>query len=72
MAGRPPMLPADDLAKVLAATAGVADGTHIVLYGDSPMQTGWMYMALAATGHAADVSMLDGGINLWRAEDRPI
>ena len=43
------MLPFADLAKVLAARAGVADGTHIVLYGDSPMQTGWIYMTLAAT-----------------------
>jgi thiosulfate/3-mercaptopyruvate sulfurtransferase len=66
------MLPFADLAKVLAAKGGVADGTHIVLYGDTPMLTGWLYMTLAATGHAGDVSMLDGGINLWRAEERPI
>ena len=65
------MAPAE-LAKALAAKAGAADGTHIVLYGDSPMQTGWIYMTLAATGHADDVSMLDGGINLWRAEDRAV
>ena len=64
------MMPLPDLAKALAAKAGAADGTHIVLYGDTPMQTGWMYMALAAIGHESDVSMLDGGINLWRAEDR--
>jgi thiosulfate/3-mercaptopyruvate sulfurtransferase len=66
------MLPAADLAKVLAAKAGVSDGTHVVLYGDTPMQTGWMYMMFAATGHADDVSMLDGSINLWRAEDRAV
>jgi thiosulfate/3-mercaptopyruvate sulfurtransferase len=66
------MLPPADLAIVLATKGGVADGTHIVLYGDSPMQTGWVYMMLAATGHASDVSMLDGGINLWRAEERPV
>ena len=66
------MLPPADLAKVLAAKAGAADGTHIVLYGDSPMQTGSIYMTLAATGHADDVSMLDGGINLWRAENRRV
>ena len=66
------MLPLPELAKVLAAKAGAADGAHIVLYGDAPMQTGWIYMTLAAVGHAADVSMLDGGTNLWRAEDRPV
>jgi thiosulfate/3-mercaptopyruvate sulfurtransferase len=65
------MLPFADLAKVLAK-GGAADGTHIVLYGDTPMLTGWLYMTLAATGHGGDVSMLDGGINLWRAEERPI
>jgi thiosulfate/3-mercaptopyruvate sulfurtransferase len=66
------MLPLAELAKVLAAKAGAADGTHIVLYGDTPMQTGWIYMTLAATGHADDVSMLGGGINLWRAENRAV
>ena len=66
------MRPLPDLAKALAVKAGAADGTHIVLYGDSPMQTGWIYMALAAVGHESDVSMLDGGINLWRSEDRPV
>jgi 3-mercaptopyruvate sulfurtransferase SseA len=66
------MLPIAELAKVLASKAGVADGTHIVLYGDQPMQVGWIYMTLAAVGHAADVSLLDGNTNLWRAEDRPV
>ena len=66
------MLPLPDLAKVLAAKAGATDGAHIVLYGDSPMQTGWIYMTLAAVGHAADLSMLDGGTNLWRAEERAV
>src|SRR5881397_3711730 len=55
------LLPPDALAKALAK-AGAADGTHIVLYGDRPMETGWLYMTLAAIGHADDVSMLDGGI----------
>jgi len=66
------MLPIPELAKALAAKTGAADGTHIVLYGDSPMQTGWIYMAFAAIGHESDVSMLDGGMNLWRAEERPV
>jgi len=66
------MLPPAELARVLAAKAGVSDGTHVVLYGDTPMQTGWLYMTLAAVGHESDVSMLDGSINLWRAEERPV
>jgi len=65
------LLPPDALARVLAK-AGAADGTRIVLYGDSPMTTGWVFMAFASVGHAADVSMLDGNIDLWRSEDRPV
>jgi thiosulfate/3-mercaptopyruvate sulfurtransferase len=70
-AGEHRLLPLPDLAKALTK-AGVADGNHIVLYGSAPMQTGWVYMTLAAIGHEADVSMLDGGIDLWRAEDRAV
>jgi len=65
------LLPLAELARALAR-AGVADGTHVVLYGDSPMETGWIYMTLAAIGHEGDVSMLDGGINLWRSEGRAV
>ena len=59
------LLPPDALAKALAK-AGVADDTRVVLYGDQPMTTGWIYMTLAAIGHGDDVSMLDGGIRLWQ------
>jgi thiosulfate/3-mercaptopyruvate sulfurtransferase len=54
------------------AKAGATDGARVILYGDSPMTTGWVYMALASVGHAADVSMLDGSVELWRAEGRPV
>ena len=60
----------ETLARTLGR-AGAADNTHIVLYGDSPMTTGWVYMTLAAIGHGADVSMLDGNIKRWQAEKRP-
>jgi thiosulfate/3-mercaptopyruvate sulfurtransferase len=63
------LLPLDQLAKVWAK-AGVKDDTRVVLYGDSPMTTGWMYMTLAAIGHGDQVSMLDGGMKDWTAERR--
>src|SRR5438105_984807 len=53
------------------AKAGAADGAHVVLYGDSPMATGWVYLALASIGHGDDVSWLDGSIDLWQSEKRP-
>ncbi len=65
------LLPPEPLAAVLAK-AGVTDGARVILYGDSPMTTGWVYMALASVGHAADVSMLDGSVELWRSEGRPV
>jgi len=43
-----------------------------VLYGDSPMTTGWMYMSLAAIGHGDQVSMLDGGLRVWESEKREV
>jgi thiosulfate/3-mercaptopyruvate sulfurtransferase len=52
--------------------AGVTDGAHVVLYGDTPMSTGWVYMALMSIGHGEDVSWLDGGIKLWQGESRPV
>ena len=43
-----------------------------MLYGDQPMEIGWIFMTLAAVGHESDVSMLDGNLNLWRSENRPV
>jgi thiosulfate/3-mercaptopyruvate sulfurtransferase len=59
------------LAAVLAK-AGVTDGARVVLYGDTPMITGWVYMAIASLGHAADVSLLDGSVELWRSQNRAV
>src|SRR5690349_17572402 len=53
------------------ARAGASDTAHIVIYGDSPMTTGWMILSLVAIGHGDQVSMLDGGIKLWESEKRP-
>src|SRR4051812_32527729 len=64
-------LAADALARVFAK-AGGADGAHIVLYGDTPMATGWVYMTLATIGPAADTSLLNGGIELGESEKRPV
>jgi thiosulfate/3-mercaptopyruvate sulfurtransferase len=63
------MLPPDRLAAVWEKL-GVSDDTHVVLYGTSPMATGWVYMSLAVIGHGDQVSMLDGGIKLWQVEKR--
>jgi thiosulfate/3-mercaptopyruvate sulfurtransferase len=59
------------LAAVLAR-AGASDDTRIVLYGDSPMTTGWLFMALASIGHGDHVSMLDGNLEVWRRNGRTV
>jgi thiosulfate/3-mercaptopyruvate sulfurtransferase len=64
------LLPLPELAKALSK-AGAEDGAHIVVYGNSPMSTGWLYITLAAVGHGDDVSWLDGQ-NSWRDEKRPV
>src|SRR4029453_57128 len=64
------LLPKDALARALAK-AGRGGGTAVRLYGDRPMEIGWLYMTLAAVGHGDEVSLLDGGIKLWLDEKRP-
>ena len=59
----------DDLVKVLRA-AGVSNQSHVVVYGE-PLSAGWIFFVLDYLGHTR-VSMLDGGITKWRAEERPI
>jgi thiosulfate/3-mercaptopyruvate sulfurtransferase len=72
VAGPGHRLPPPATLAALFAKAGVTDGVRVVLYGDSPMTTGWVSSALASTGHGADISMLDGNFELWRAEGRPV
>jgi thiosulfate/3-mercaptopyruvate sulfurtransferase len=50
------------------AKAGATDDARIVLYGESPMVTGWLFMALASVGHGDHVSMLDGNLEAWRGK----
>jgi thiosulfate/3-mercaptopyruvate sulfurtransferase len=56
----------------LFEAAGVSDGMHLVLYGDAPMTTGWIYTGLALIGQGPNVSMLDGSAEQWRRENRPL
>ena len=63
------MAPPETLVKAFSK-AGVSDGARVVLYGDTPMEIGWVSSALAAIGHT-DVSWLDGGMVAWEKEKRP-
>jgi thiosulfate/3-mercaptopyruvate sulfurtransferase len=50
--------------------AGVSNGAHVVIYGE-PLASGWLFFALDYLGHER-TSLLDGGLEKWKAEDRPV
>lgn len=50
---------------------GITNESRVVLYGD-PWVTGWVYTALDMLGHGARTAVLDGGLEQWRAEQRPV
>lgn len=68
----PSALPrADQLAERLRAL-GVNTGDHVVLYDDSTLRTAARAWMMARTAGLANVSVLDGGMEKWRAEGRPV
>ena len=50
--------------------AGVSNDSHVVVYGE-PQSAGWLFFALDYLGHER-TSMLDGGLDKWRSEGRPV
>src|ERR1043166_2773741 len=64
-------LAANDVLVRALTKAGASDGTRIVLYGDSPMATGWVNTAITGIGHGDDVSWLDGGMPTTALEESP-
>jgi thiosulfate/3-mercaptopyruvate sulfurtransferase len=61
----------DELAKRFAAK-GIGHGVHAVLYSHaSPVWATRIWWMLRAVGFD-DVSVLDGGLDKWKAENRPI
>lgn len=66
-------LPSADRLRELFEKLGVSDGTHVVIY-----TTAWFPMAARAyytldyLGHGDKTSLLDGGIEHWAGEKRPI
>jgi thiosulfate/3-mercaptopyruvate sulfurtransferase len=50
--------------------AGVSNTSHVVIYGEA-LSAGWLFFALDYLGHSR-MSMLDGGLEKWRTEGRPV
>ncbi|MBC7895486.1 MAG: sulfurtransferase [Cytophagaceae bacterium] len=49
---------------------GVSDGQHVVLYGQ-PLAVARAFVTLERFGLKGSVSVLDGGLDLWRESGRP-
>lgn len=68
----PHMLPSDEKMGSRAAALGLGDGNRIVVYDNSPLHSAargwWMLRSFGAR----QVSILDGGLQKWRAEGRPL
>ena len=64
--------PVADL-QALFESLGVGDNSRVVLYGDSSgLLAARAYFTLDYLGHGDDASLLDGGLEKWRLEARPI
>lgn len=71
--GVPNELPAADLIEKTFEKAGVSDDSHVILYTDAavlPATRAWF--TLDYIGHGPHTSLLDGGLQKWRAEGRAI
>ena len=55
----------------LIEALGISNTSRVVLYGD-PWVTGFIYVALDYLGHGDRTALLDGGLEQWRAEGRPV
>jgi len=55
----------------LIEALGISNSSRVVLYGD-PWVTGFIYVALDYLGHGDRTAILDGGLEQWKAEGRPV
>ena len=66
------LAPVDDLKKIME-TAGVSDDSRVILYSDvSVLPATRAYFTLDYLGHGDQAALLDGGLEKWRKEGRPV
>jgi thiosulfate/3-mercaptopyruvate sulfurtransferase len=68
----PMMLPPADCFADLIAPLGIADDMRIVLYDNSPYRTAARAWFMLRRFGIVNVAILDGGLQKWLAEDRPV
>lgn len=71
--GIPNQLPSTEQLKKVFEAAGVTDLTRIILYGDrAGLLAARAYWTLDYIGAADHAALLDGGLERWQAEGRPL
>jgi len=68
----PAMLPPDYKFASRIQALGVGDGDRIVVYDNSPHHSSTRAWWMFKTFGARDVAILDGGLQKWKAEGRPV
>jgi thiosulfate/3-mercaptopyruvate sulfurtransferase len=64
-------LPSADQLKRVFEAAGVSETSRVVIYGNNTVAAARAFFTLDAAGHAR-VALLDGGLNVWKAENREL
>lgn len=68
----PNMLPPAEKFASRMQSLGLGDGSRIVVYDDSPLQSATRAWWMLTLFGAHDVAILDGGIAKWKEEGRPL
>lgn len=68
----PAALPSAEQLAARLSTLGVAAGDRIVIYDDSAVKTAARAWFILTAHGVEQVAILDGGLEKWRAEDRPL
>ena len=70
--GVPNQMPAAAELKAAFEKVGVGDGSHVIIYGDTPLLAAEVYFELDYLGHGSHAALLDGLLEKWKAEKRPL
>lgn len=68
----PHMLPSEHLFASRVRALGIGDASRIVVYDNSPLHSAFRAWWMLKTFGARHVAVLDGGLQKWTAEGRPV
>ena len=70
--GVPNQVPAVADLKAVFEKLGVGDDSHVIIYGDTPLLAAEVYFEFDYLGHGSKAAVLDGLLEKWKAEKRPL